>query len=498
MGSSLARSVKDVAKLTSASLSVRLVGLAALGYFTRHLTKEELTVLPVYEMLAAMATVIFTFGVQPTILRTLPNLLENDRPAARGFIRVSGSIFIAGGALFGIGTYLAAPRLAVVLLHDPAHASLLRVMAVGFSLSTLRIFFNYLLWSSSRFDGLSLLRVSYALGRALLGVGGLMVGGLRGLVVGLVLNEVSAMLVGLAFTRDLLRGESVRRHGARRLLKESFPYYLESYLMYFRAQGDNWIVATTLGPAAMSIYFVAKRIPQVLLMVTDSLDKIITADLARKRDDHDAIRDYVHRISVILANTAVPGIMVIIGLIPAVITVLAGPSYRGAVLPASLLSLMQMVFIMQIPFGRAIFIVRRPIVRVLQTSLESVVLIGSLWFLAPWLRENGVALSRLLAAVASWCYAYVLLRRSLRTGAPWQRYLRALLPAAAMAVAVQFLLAYDPRIVMAPLFAAAGGVLFLLISSMVNSRGFYGSLDEVLPFTVRDPLRVLLGKRKRG
>ncbi len=118
-------------QLISANVVTKIVGLVAFGVFTRFLTKEDLAFLPIYAMLTTLSYVFFGFGLQPTIIRQLPGMLETDRPAAGRLIRMSTRLLFAGPLVFALCVFLGANLIATMLLDSLAHAPLIRLTAVG-------------------------------------------------------------------------------------------------------------------------------------------------------------------------------------------------------------------------------------------------------------------------------------------------------------------------------------------------------------------------------
>ena len=277
-------------QLASANVAVKFLGILMIAFFARYLSKEELAVLPVYEMLAALSGIFLSFGVQPTFLRLLPAKYAENIDEARSLIFTGGALLISGATAFALGVFLLADWLNPILFRGQEFADLIRIFSVGFFFISVRNFSHAVLWSSSRFDRISVIQLTAAISRAVFLAGFLLLWGLKGLALGLVINEILCASLSAYFIRDIIRGPRVSFYPVRALLKESWPFYFEGFLIYFRSQGDNWIVATMLGPAAMAVYFVAKRLPMTMLMFIESLDKIVTSEISKRRNDPAEIK----------------------------------------------------------------------------------------------------------------------------------------------------------------------------------------------------------------
>jgi len=497
MGFSLGRSVKSLMQLASANVAVKFLGILMIAFFARYLTKEELAVLPVYEMLAALSGIIFSFGIQPTFLRLLPAKYAENIDEARSLIFTGGVLFISGASVFAIGVFLLADWLNPILFKGQEFAHLIRIFSVGFFFISVRNFSHFVLWSSSRFDRISVIQLIAAIGRAVFLAGFLLLWGLEGLALGLVMNEVLCASLSAYFIRDIIEGPRVPFYPLRALLKESWPFYFEGFLIYFRSQGDNWIVATMLGPSTMAVYFVAKRLPMTMMMFIESLDKIVTSEISKRRNDPAEIKGFIRKLFLVNSHVTLPGTVFVMGLAPLFILLVAGPDYLDAVIPCLILCTVLPIQALQIPLGRGIFVLHPPVVRVGMTIVESLVLIGSLFVLAPLFGVNGIALSRILPAVVALLMALLVLRKSIGLDLPWGQAALSSLFAVVMAGIMLVLQNWNNNLWFAPAYAIAGILVFLILVSLFNSRAYYEVVNTVMPFPLKDPIRMIFRSRSR-
>jgi O-antigen/teichoic acid export membrane protein len=479
-------------QLTSANIITKIFGLISLGFFTRYLSNEQLAFLPVYGMLEALSYVLLGFGLQPTIIRRLPALLETDMAGAGWLIRTSTRILIIGPAMYCIGVFLLAEPLAAKLLGNPASASLIRLTAVGSFFFAWRNVCHYLLWSASRFDKIAIVRSVNAIGRAVLGVLGLMFGGILGLAIGLVLSDALTLMLILGYSRAMLQIPAGPGPSSLRLIRDSIPFYFESYLTYLRGQGDNWIVAYTLGPAAMGVYFVAMRFPMLLMMMVESLDKVITTGLSRRRKDITAIGSFVNELISHMVTISVPSIFLMIALMPFLTRFVAGPGFEGAVLPAMILCAMQLVRILAVPTHRGVFVVRPPMARVMITVVESIFLVGSLFLLIPVFAVTGVAVGRFIAALAMLVGSFVALKGHLVVRFPWHRLAVSTVISTAMAAVILVGTSSLNNVLLAALITLAGVVVFFILTWLFQAEAFITALEKMLPIDLAGPLRRLM------
>jgi O-antigen/teichoic acid export membrane protein len=263
-------------------------------------------------------------------------------------------------------------------------------------------------------------------------------------------------------------------------------------LIYFRSQGDNWIVATLLGPSTMAIYFVAKRLPGMMMMFLGSLDKVVTAEISKRKNQPEAIGLYIRDLFLINSHITLPGTVFVIGLIPLFILIVAGKAYMASVIPCIILCSVLPLQAYQIILGRGIFVIHPPMVRVAMTAIESIFLILSLVFLVPLLAENGIALSRVVAASSAVVMAMLVLRKTLGLGLPWGQAARTATFSMAMAGTLLGLQRLHNNLFVTPAYALAGILVFLVLVHIFNSKAYYESINTILPFHLKDPITLVL------
>lgn len=488
MGFGLKKQVKSLLQLTSANVAVKFLGVLMIAFFTRYLTKEELAILPVYEMLAALSIIIFGFGLQPTFIRLLPSRYAEDYDEARGMIYSGGLVLVAGSSVFACGVFFLADWLSPILFKEKDFSHLIKIISLGFFFVSLKNVAKLVLWSSSRFDKLSVIQITTAVGKAVFVGGFLLLWGIEGMALGLVVNELLGAVVSLFFIRDILLGPRVPLYSARDLLQRSLPFYFEGFLIYFRSQGDNWIVATLLGPSTMAIYFVAKRLPAMMMMFIESLDKVVTAEISKKKNQPGEIGIYIRDLFLINSHITIPGTVLVIGLVPLFILIVAGKEYMASVIPCIILCSALPLQAYQIILGRGIFVIHPPMVRVAMTAIESIFLILSLVLLVPLLAENGIALSRVVAAGSAVVMAMLVLRKTIGLRLPWGQAAQTAAFATAMAGTLLGLQKLHNNIYVTPAYALAGILVFLVLVHIFNSKAYYEVLNKVLPFHLKDPV----------
>jgi O-antigen/teichoic acid export membrane protein len=243
-----------------------------------------------------------------------------------------------------------------------------------------------------------------------------------------------------------------------------------------------------LGPSTMAIYFVAKRLPMMMLMFIESLDKVVTAEISKLKNHPQEMESFIQRLFLINSHITLPGTIFIMGLAPLFILIVAGQAYLGSVIPCLILCSVLPLQALQIPLGRGIFVIHPPMVRVVMTVIETAVLLLSLFLLAPPLAENGIALSRVIAASSALVMALLVLRKTIGLGLPWGQAALSVAFSLAMAGTMLGLQMWNKNLFLTPAYALAGILVFLLLVHIFNSKAYYKVLNTVLPFHLDDPI----------
>jgi len=484
-------SVLSIAQLWFASLGVKIISIPLLAFYARYLTKQELSLIPVYLMIGHMSVLLFNFGILPVFVKLIPSKLDSDYEEARSLIFTGSLILLVGCLISCIGVYIFSESISISIFHESIYATLIRIMSIGFFFLGVKKILLQILWCTSRFGKMSIITISQTSLKAVLTVALYLLKGIEGLVLGLVLTDIITAAMALYYMRDVLFKGMPRFYSLKKLAKVSMPFYLESYLMYFRAQGDQWIVTAFLGPSSLAIYYIAKRLYGMVLTMFESFDKVITASLSRKRHNKNAFEDKVSELFPLISYIIFPFIFTLIGLTPFLIDLIAGQKYLEAVFPAIFLFTTILInFFWRPTIGRPIFILRPSMNRFKLTLIESVLLLVSLLLFTRPFGVTGVASARLVACAITGIYAFFVIKKSIRIKIPIKEVTTSLVASLSICVVILLGQSFYYSYLMVPIYCLSGMLMFLVIINMSISEEYYSAINSVLPFKVKDPVRI--------
>ncbi|HEY1612442.1 MAG TPA: oligosaccharide flippase family protein [Rhizomicrobium sp.] len=405
--------VRDILKLVSGSVAARLISIAALMLFTRTLSKTEVAIFPVYLMLGGVANLFFNFGIFPIFVKLLPSLLRSDRQKACDLVLTGAVLILFGTVLVSILTAAFADRVAVTVLGTAAYGHAVRVMCIGFVAFAIAKLVEHVMWGRGQYGMTSVLQLLDAAVRPVTCVALYLLMGFEGIVIALVIAQSIVAAASVWCVRDFFRGMRLRFYPLGALFQQSYPFYFESYLMYARGDGDNWLVTFFLGPAFLAEYYVAKTLYSSVIMFSTAVDKVVAERFAREAHVPDVLAARAGETHRHLSQFAPPLMLFLITLTPFIMTVVGGDRYRSAAGPAMILLVLALQQILTIPIDRSVFAGTPSFFRLLKTLIESVGVMAGAIVMAPLAGINGIAAGRLLGQGLAALFGYELIRRKL-------------------------------------------------------------------------------------
>ncbi|MEP0178012.1 MAG: oligosaccharide flippase family protein [Paraglaciecola sp.] len=401
------KSVGSIAKLLSTKVFTKAMGVIVLAIYTRLLTKDELVVIPLFFMLTSIAAIPLNFGIYPILVKKLPLMLKNDISEGKKLFWTCASFLSVGGLIVSVLIYLFSDFLAELLLNSNEQKIIIELTSIACFLFVIESIADRLLWATERFGKTARIQLTIAIVRPIITISCYFSFGLMGLVGGLVLSQLLTTLLSAYYLRDYLFKEKPQFLALPPVLKESLPFYAESFLMYFRREGDNWFVTVVLGPSSLSIYYVAKTVYTAFNAIYDAIDRVIVTRYAKEFENKD-FKNTIQKTNDYLVQIIIPFIFISITFLPVAILLVGGNEFAGAIYPASILLLALLISIMRIPLNRAMFVATKSKFRLYMTLTESIFLGLSLALLAPYYGIAGIAISRVIAQIGGAAYGVIM------------------------------------------------------------------------------------------
>ena len=305
---------------------------------SRLLSVEEYGTAAAATVVTSLVVVLGQVGIAPALVQAR-RLQTADVSTA--FALATGLGALLAGVLF-----LVAPTVNG-LVNLPPDAPYLRLLSIVLLLGGLSAVSLGLLQRQLRFRDLMLLEVT-AYGAGNLGTSVTLAAagaGAVSLVWGQIAQAAILAVGAYALVRHRVRPVPVRDMAAsgRRLLGFGSAYSLSQLGNWIGFNGDNLVVASTLGPAALGIYSRAYQLlVQPANLIGSVADKVLFPSLSRIQDDSDRLaRAYVLAGSLV-AMVTLPASVLLFVLAPEVVALLLGPGWSAVTLPLQILALVLM------------------------------------------------------------------------------------------------------------------------------------------------------------
>jgi len=295
------------AAYTAASILSKLIAVALLPLYTRHLSLDDYGAAEVLFAAVVTASIVVRLGLIEAVLRFYYE--EDEDPA-----RVVGATFSGLFWFATLGALIALPfaePLAEALL-DPKHAAelptyteLVRIAIGGLWVATLFEYLLTLFRLDERARAYFLTTIANVLGTIALTVV-LVVGvgdGARGLLLGSYLTG-AVFVLGMIFEQRRRLTLRVEVPLLRRLLRFGLPTMPAEVSLYLLNFADRLIITRSLGLAEAGLYSLAVKFAQAVNVLVRGFQLAWPPLAYSIRDDDEARRTYANVITLFLAGCA--------------------------------------------------------------------------------------------------------------------------------------------------------------------------------------------------
>ncbi|MFD2245100.1 oligosaccharide flippase family protein [Pontibacter ruber] len=494
----MSKALKDLAHQVSSNAIIRILGIVSVMIYTRYLVKEEIALIPFYIMMEKLSLIIFSLGILPTLVRDIPNMMEkNKQELAKSYIITSLFIVIPGILLYSILCYSFSNWFSLYFFETRDYSFHIKLMAVGFFFGGVNQSFGYVYWSLSRYQQESARMLFVGVIRIVAGIIFVLLWGAIGLIISYVISNFINFLIYTSNLKDVLFTSNFKLYPVKKLIKESIPFYLENFLIYFRAEGDQMFVAGILGPEAMAIYYIAKKPHDLLISFTHSLDKILTTSLAKIKDDINLFNHKVNSIITLNSFILFPAIFIAIGLTPLLITVIAGEGYEAATIPSIALLVWLIIQVSwKTALGKSLFILKSSMGRFKVTLIETISLFGLILALGNLVGLMGIVAARLLSTSLAGISAYHYIKDSVSINIDFKVITTLTMHCVILCVLLllsQYFITSYLYLGLSFIFSMS---VFLFLINRTISTDYYKVLNTVSPIRIIDPFNYLFNKVK--
>ena len=475
---------RSAASLLTSRLAVAGIALLFLGVSTRLLTLEEMAVFALYSTLCGLLTPVCSLGLLTSCIKLLPGMMaKDDREEAAILLRRTARVYVTGACVVTAALLLGAGLIGRLLLKRSDLAGDVRVACLAAFCFGLYEASQLLLQALQRFGRVGAYNVAAAFTQRILSLGLFFVFGLKGYLAGFAIGSLAGAGLGIATIIPFMRrrASSVVRGGvpgeaAKGTVSYSLPFYADGYLRYFYMQADQLLVALFLGPADLSLYFVAKRFIQYAQVLVSSLVDPLGGRAAEMRETDPSGLERTFGISLrYFVLLFVPLSVLLACASPFLLLLVGGERYTPAAPALAMLFLSVPFFAVFSHLWTFAYVLGRPADRLTINLVSSAAQAAAIIALMPFMHLAGLALARAVGFASAMVFARRRLARHLPAATrriELSAGFACLVPVAAMAaiVVVPHLIIGRPLLI--PLYAVpavaacvAGYLMFVLTAS---------------------------------
>ena len=489
------KAIRGVSDLFLGRVVTKMLLFFLLIAYVRLLSLEELAILPLYYTASAASTLLFSFGIPATLLREVPRYRVSDLDKMHSLLFTGLSIVMGGVILTAIMAVVLRAPVEELFFQDFKGMGVIRWIILGMVIGGWRNILNISLKALQKYRELAIYRTTYELLQKTFGLIGYLGGGLEGLLIGFLLG---GMIPNLWCLWDMAEEFFVvkKLFPLGDLLKMSWPFYFEGYIQYFRSQGDVLIVSALLGTTSLAMFYLAKRLYELLLIFISSIEEVIAPTLSQLLGESKevAISGY-SRMTLLIPLALIPMGLFVVGLSYMFLDILGGIEYANQAYMASALFCIAAVFwgLFAIQ-SRAVFVFNRSIDRFKLTLSQFVVYIPSLYFLVSYYGIVGAPLAQIVSLVVASTYAKYLISHIIRTSNfPWAVVVSSLI---GLSVFVGLQMIYY-SIFAVFLYAIVTVITFVCSISLLFSNQSLAYIEEALPPKFKRPFSIYMEVRNK-
>jgi len=400
------KAIQGIAHLLFSRVASKAITFGFLIAFVRLLDREELALLPLYYAATGASLLLFSFGVPATLVREIPRLRVED-PEEMQRMLFTGFTFVFTGviATSALALFYGTSIRDLLFEHIDSRLTYLLII-VGMIIGGWNILMRFILKSLQEYKDLAICIASYDLLHKFTGLTGYILYGIDGLLVGFISGGLlcNAWFTG-KYSRQLF--SSRRLLPLTGLIRLSWPFYIEGYLHYFRNNGDVILIGSLLGPQALALLYIAKRLYDLLMIIIRSIEDVVSPSLSQLLGMRfsTAVDGYL-KINLLAPVVLIPMGFIASGLSFFFVDIVGGSEYaEQAYILTALFCIVAVIEGLYGIQGRAIFVLGRPTERLMLVTAQAAVYFPLLFLLVTKIGIIGAPIAQLISFIIGLVYA---------------------------------------------------------------------------------------------
>jgi len=261
---------------------VTLISIVFIGYISRCLSKTELGIFALMFIFDGLIPVIAGLGLGTSAIRLIPEF-KNESSKISDIIKLT--ILLPSVTTFLVAIYASyiSNLISLVFLKTEVYGGFVIWIIFISSFSCILQYIIIVLQSLQKFSKIALLSIFSNFISRFLAVVFLLNGyGIVGIFQGFLIGTIFGVIIGI-FTLQKYIFSKYYGYPVKEYIKFSFPYYLQGWARFAFNQADQFLVAVIFIPEILAIYFIAKKVLSLFILVLESLLEPIIPRLAENK-----------------------------------------------------------------------------------------------------------------------------------------------------------------------------------------------------------------------
>lgn len=402
---------KSSIKLASAEFINIVFGVFYFLIITRTFSKIEMASVAVMSVIMSISAMFSGFGLHATNMKLIPDFVsKNEKEKVSQLLWTSYILIISVSAVMTLIVFLFASPVSKIFFKREGYETLIKIIA--FSIFTNK-FFETTFHNLTAFQKFTEISLSQILNGVFVRIYALFLyfsNGIEGYLIGLITGQfvVSCWMLLITF-RYFGR---IKFMSIKKLLKYSFPFYLNGYIGYGANQADSLIVGLFLKPEILATYYVARRFVNYLEVYFSAILKPLAPKMIElKKQGKEVIEKIFYRSTRYLSFTVLPPVFFLISISYFLLHIYGKGKYLSGLPVLIILSAGGILTAFYSLFMATVFSLGEPIETTkIETTKSIVNVLGGL-LIIKFLGIPGIAITKVIAGASGLFVSYLILRK---------------------------------------------------------------------------------------
>jgi len=412
-----ARVARGATYMFAGGFAASVIGLITFVVITRVLSKEEMGIFAVLNLILSIAQTFGTLALTSAAVKYIAHYLEEKQiDKAKSVANLVLRICVVTSILSFCVLFFLAEWLSLWLFGTSSQTLLFQVLAFVLSFNILYLGVISFLQGLQKMFELSFIGLIYAIIQNFLGIYLILNGlGLLGIVYGWLAGVVVSTLLSLALTYRYF-GISRKSHPIKPLIEFSLPLYLSQILTFFVGWVDQIFVLSFIGAVYLGVYYIAVRASVVPSLIFTSIIAALFPQLSELYAQNGAtsLKGAFHTSTRYAMLIGFPTIIGLATLAYPIVILFAGLEYAEAAVPLIILCVSSLPTTLGVAITAILWAMGRTkiasLITVASIFSEMFVLYVALVYLN--VEILGAALSRVVAAVIGFALGTLSLKKN--------------------------------------------------------------------------------------